>query len=75
MEMAPPTAVSGFAKELDQFKVSMWGNKDSMVRSSYETLCMASLKFTAKGTREICCMSFESAGRVVEAIYNKMEKP
>lgn len=74
VEVAPSSMVP-LPKELDQFKVSMWGNRDDMVRSSFETLGMAALRFTSKGSREICCVSLETAELILKTVYDKLEQP
>ena len=73
-ELAPPSTL-GLPRDMDAFKVSMWGSKENMIRSAHETLGLAVLKYTAKGCREVSCVSAEMGWQLSSAIHEKMEQP
>ena len=57
------------------FRVHMWGNKADMVRSSFEVLGLATLKYTSKGSREVCCIPMKLAEKILTAVHDKLEQP
>ena len=72
LELAP-RSLRPLDKAHEAAGVSMWGSTASMVRTSYDVLGLASMRFNCKGSREITCITFTEAEKMMETICDKEE--